>query len=498
MTKPRGRREGKTNDAPGVLLNYKAQGKVLTQFHSSKDFVRIIIGPLGSGKTFGAINDIFARCHRQTPDKRGVRRSHWCIARDSFPNLNAATIPDVRSIVDLINPDGWNMSPGAISWHHSYKRKGDGTTVEIKLIFRAFDGPQDVVKARGMQLTGVWVDELAEFNKANFDMLIGRVKRYPPKVEVPDAKFHVIGTSNACAKDHWLAELALNHYKPPGWWIGIQPGGVVHVGNSWQENPHAENMANLPDGYYQEQCGGKKDSWIRQNLANEFVVHSDGRPVHPDFNEQVHTAPVQATYGIPLHVGIDFGRTPAAAIMQRQANGQWYVLEEICTVNMGADRFGPILRQVLNERYASFNIEAITGDPAGSDMAQTRDETPFDLLRLSGIEAQPAHTNDPEVRYATLDQFLRQLIDGQPAIVVDPSCTTLIRGLGGEYQFRRIQVVGQERYTDKADKGPTSHIVEALHYGLMGAGESETLYEQTWSAELDGLDSYAPDHRYFE
>jgi len=32
----------------------------------------------------------------------------------------------------------------------------------------------------------------------------------------------------------------------------------------------------------------------------------------------------------------------------------------------------------------------------------------------------------------------------------------------------------------------------------MGAGESETLYEQTWSAELDGLDSYAPDHRYFE
>jgi hypothetical protein len=220
--------------------------------------------------------------------------------------------------------------------------------------------------------------------------------------------------------------------------------------------------------------------------------------VHPDFNEQVHTAPVQATYGIPLHVGIDFGRTPAAAIMQRQANGQWYVLEEICTVNMGADRFGPILRQVLNERYASFNVEAITGDPAGSDMAQTRDETPFDLLRLSGIEAQPAHTNDPEVRYATLDQFLRQLIDGQPAIVVDPSCTTLIRGLGGEYQFRRIQVVGQERYTDKADKGPTSHIVEALHYGLMGAGESETLYEQTWSAELDGLDSYAPDHRYFE
>jgi hypothetical protein len=220
--------------------------------------------------------------------------------------------------------------------------------------------------------------------------------------------------------------------------------------------------------------------------------------VHPDFNEQIHVAPVMGTYGIPLHIGIDFGRTPAAVIMQRQSNGQWYVLQELCTTNMGADRFGVLLRKILNEDYASFVIQETTGDPAGSAMAQTRDETPFDLLRISGIDAVPAHTNDPEVRYATLDQLLRQLIDGQPAIIVDPSCHTLIRGLGGEYQFRRIQVAGQERFTDQPDKGATSHVVEALHYGLMGAGESETLYEQSWDYGMEGVDSFAPDSRYFE
>lgn len=478
------------------VIRYRPQGAVVNQFHKTRyqDLVRVLIGPLGSSKTFAAINEILAMCHEQTPDSRGIRRSRWCIARNSFPDLNAATIPDVRQVVDRLNPDGWNMQ-APISWRHEYDRD-DGTKVQIELMFRSFDGDQDVKKARGMQLTGAWVDELAEFHKANFDMLIGRVKRYPAKAEVPKARFGVLGTSNACARDHWLAEAALG-LKQPGWWIGVQPGGVFKVGNAWQENPQAENLANLPAGYYLDQCVNKKESWIRQNLANEFVVHSDGRPVHPDFNESLHVTPVTGVYGLPLYVGIDFGRTPAGVVLQRQRNGAWYVLDELVTENMGADRFGRLLRNLLNEKYSGFEVEEITGDPAGSQMAQTRDETPFMLLEANGIEALPASTNDFEERVAALDNQLTRLVEGQPALLVDPSCTTLIRGLAGEYQFRRLQVVGREEFRDKPDKGPTSHVCEALHYALLGAGEGTALFDTGWDLEYGEVDSWAqPDHIY--
>jgi hypothetical protein len=490
--------DSRPGDTPKKVIRYKPKGPVMHRFHTSryKALVRGVVGPLGSSKTFGAINEILMMCHEQTPDKDNVRRSRWCIARNSFPDLNAATIPDVRSIVDRLNPDGWHMQ-APISWRHRYPRS-DGTEVEIELMFRSFDGPQDVKKARGMQLTGAWVDEAGEFNKENLDMLIGRVKRYPAKAEVPEAKFGVLLTSNAVARDHWMAKACLGETEQTGWWWGIQPGGVTKVGNRWVENPHAENIRNLPKNYYLDQCVNKRESWIRQNLANEFVVHSDGRPVHPDFSESLHVAPVQPSYSTPLYVGIDFGRTPAAVVLQRQGDGGWYVLKELVTENMGADKFGKLLRTMLNEEFNGFRIEQITGDPAGSQMAQTRDETPFDLLSINGIDALPAHSNDFEERTATLDQLLTRLVNGRPAFLVDPSCTTLIRGLAGEYQFRRLQVVGREAYQDKPDKGPTSHICEALHYGLMGAGETESLFETSWDSMFDEMESFAPPDRYYE
>lgn len=485
----------RSRDDPAALLYYEAQGPVLHEFHRSVAFIKGVIGPLGSGKTFGAINEILHCIHNQVPDRHNVRRSRWCVSRNSFPDLNSATIPDFRSIVDHL-PFGKFTMGSPPKWEATYSRS-DGTKVSAEVLFRSFDGPQDIKKIKGMQLTGAWVDELGEFNKQNFDHLVGRVTRFPPKVQVPNAEFGVLFTSNAVARDHWLAELALGT-RPHNWWVGLQPPGVLRVGNTWVENPDAENRNNLAKDYYFNQIASKKESWVRQNLANEFVFHGDGQPIHPDFNEHLHTDDLVALHGIPLHLGMDWGRTPACVIMQCQPNGQWFVLEEICLKNAGADKLGTTVKRALNARYAGFTIMEATGDPAGTAMSQSQDETPFDLFELkSELQAVPAHTNDPEVRYATLDNQLTTLIEGQPAIVVDRSCTTLIAGLAGEYNFKRIQVTGEERYHNEPNKGGTSHICEALHYCLMGAGESDILFNHGMESIMDELaDVSIPDSIY--
>lgn len=482
----RSRAKGTSKDSPGTVLKYRAQGPTLQRFHEGRDdpelLVRAIIGPLGSGKTQAVINECLMLAHNQ-PAVNGVRRSRGCVVRNTFPDLYASTIPDWRAITDQL-PFGTFTNGSPPTWRAKYRR-ADGTTVEVEVMFRSFDTPKDVKKARGMQLTWLWINEAAEMEKANVDILLGRVKRYPPRSQAPDAKYAVVMDMNAPAADHWMAELALRT-KMRSWRFYIQPAGVIKRGNTWHPNPSAENVHNLAPSYYTDQCEGKKDSWIRKNLANEFVHHSDGRPIHPDFSEVTHVADLEATPGLPLHIGIDFGRTPAALIAQRQVNGQWYFLMELVTVNTSASKFGKLLKSTLNEEFPGFDIHSITGDPSGDTMAQTRDETPFDMLYEEDIEAFPAYTNDPLIRYEALDSLLTTLIEGQPAVLVDrEKCPVLIRGLAGEYEFKRIQVAGSERYHDQPDKGPTSHICEAAHYMLLGAGEGgETAFTQHDDADI--------------
>lgn len=493
---PRKSHQRIAKDTPATRLEYRAQGPTLKRFHRSDAFVQSIIGPLGSGKTQAVINKLILLMHNQPPMKDGVRRSRGCVARNTFPDLNSSTIPDWRALADRIPGSTFTMGSPP-TWKARYERL-DGTWVEAEVLFRSFDTPADQRKARGMQLTWLWCNEGAELNKSNVDLLISRVGRYPPKKQQPDAVNAVIMDSNAPDRDHWMAKLALDN-KPESWEFFIQPPAVLRRGGAWVTNKRAENLHNLKGGYYDRLTHGKAESWIRKNLANEFVFHSDGRPVHPDFNESYHVAPggLTPTPGVPLYVGVDFGRTPAAVVMQRQVNGQWYVLDELVTFNTNALDFGHQLRRLLNERYNGYEVEC-TGDPAGDDMAQTRDETPMDMLAAAGVECYPAPTNDFQERTTCLDELLTSIIDGQPAFYVAHHCRTLVKGLAGAYQFRRIQVAGDDRFHDKPQKDDTSHVCEAAHYGLLGAGEGESLFTNAWASIVDERESWAPDARYFE
>lgn len=487
-----------------VQIDYAPQGATLKDFHKVREDYhhRILIGPLGSGKTQACIAECLQMIDEQEPrpettkDPYGnlvqmpVRRSRGVIARNTYTDLQNTTIKDWREWTDEL-PVGKFVDGNAgksPTWNCEYF-KGDGTKVIAEVVFLAFDVEKDIRKARGIQATWVWCNEIKEMARAIVNMLFGRTGRYPAR-----SRQMMIGDSNAPDRDHWLGQLALK-VKPEGWWFGIQPAGVIQVAGKWKPNPAAENIDNLPKNYYYNQVAGARESYIRSNLANEFVFFSDGRPVHRSFNERLHTADLEPTPGIPIVVGVDFGRTPAAAIMQPQENGQWYVLKEVVTVNTNALDFGRSLKRVLNEFYNGYMV-SIWGDPAGDQMAQTRDETPFDMLALAGLEAYPCHTNDFEERITALDEKLERLVDGQPAILVDAECTMLIKGLAGGYKYKRIQVSGDDRYQDKPDKTMESHVCEALHYGLLGAGEGVTMFDQ--EEIYEGVDEWHPTHARFE
>lgn len=477
-----------------AVLRYAPQGMVLRDFHQSNHFVRCLIGPLGSGKTQACIVEVFNKIHKQKPDDNGIRRSRWVVVRNTYVDLQSTTIKDWREVTGPLEVG--RFVNGSNPTHYLDYQRADGTRVIAEVLFLAFDRPDDVRKIRGIQATGVWANEVKELNKEVIDMLLARVGRYPSRAQLGNYYYGMVADSNAPSADHWLGNLALD-VKPDEWSFHIQPGAVQKIDGAWRQNQQAENLNNLPEGYYMRQISAHSEDWIRANLANEFILVIDGRPVHPDFSQTQHVSDHELlpTPGRDLTIGIDFGRTPAAVIMQQQNDGRWFVLQELVTTNMGALRFGEILRQILNESYPNFNVDSF-GDPAGSQMAQTDDQTPFMMLERSGIYAWPAPTNEFEQRTTALDVNLRRMIEGNPAILIDPRCKTLIRGLAGAYQFKRVRTNDGDRFHDKPVKDSTSHVVESMHYGLLGAGEGAELFNSGWIEEYDSVendfDGWAP------
>jgi hypothetical protein len=444
---------------------------VLNAFFACREPISIIRGPLGSGKTYCLVMRLLRQMCEQKPNAKGVRPSRWLAIRNSYPELMSTTAKDFGSVFEGL---GHMRISGYEPPTFTAKFKiQDGTTIHSEIIFQALDREDSVHKLRGYQLTGIWLSETKELHRSIVDMADLRHGRYPTVVDggVACTWHGMLGDTNAPDEDHWLFKLA-EIERPPGWTFFHQPGGVLRQGDRWVPNPKAENLANLPHDYYLRGSAGKSDDWIKVNLANEYGFTIDGTPVHPEYVDSVHCAkePIEPDPRYPLILGLDFGRTPAAAICQKWAMDRWVCVDEVLTEDMSAALFAPALKLYLDQHYPKFEILG-WGDPAGDHAGQTTETTPLQILRAHGIPCRAAPTNKALLRRAALANPLTRLcMDGKHAFQLSPKCVKLRKALMGGWSYRRLKTT-DGRISDEPDKGPLSHIGEALEYALAGGGE---------------------------
>lgn len=444
----------------------KAQGPVLAEYSKDRSSVSVIIGPLGSGKTFQTCHKIFDLICEQKPNAQNVRLSRWYAIRNTYPDLMTTTAKDWLELFgELGRFTKGGMEPPT---HHIKFKLPDGTTVKSELIFLALDREDAVKKLRGAQATGFWLNEVKELHKSIVDMADLRHGRYPSAVDGGPSWHGMLADSNAPDEDHWLYKIA-EEERPEGWSFFKQPGGVKKAGVTdmgkvkWVPNPEAENLNNLPPDYYTRGVQGKKDDWVSVNLANEYGFVTDGKPVFPEYSDNAHCREFDFVEGVPIYRGWDFG-VPACVLAQLTPKGRLVVRTEFTShQTMGIDRFSD---DVLNECAVLKNTgyEFIdVGDPAGNARAPTDEKTCFNILRDKGINIHPG-TQDPTSRQEAVRYFLSRMIEGLPAFLLHPECKIMRKGFQGGYCLRRIQTAG-ERFTDKPDKhNPYSHIQDALQY----------------------------------
>lgn len=460
-----------------IEIRIKPPGKVLTDFYLDDNQNVFIMGPLGSGKTFTSCQKILKKMVTQSPNEDGVRPSRWIAVRNTYPDLETTTINDWLELWG----DLGKFTNGSPPTHDLNFDLDDGTTVIAQMVFLALDRPDSIKKLRGTQVTGFWLNETKELPKAVIDMADLRHGRYPTLAAggVKCDWHGMIGDTNAPDEDHWYYTLA-EETETPGWSFHKQPGGLLVSGDTYIDNPAAENVRNLPKDYYLRGMVGKATNWIKVNLCNNYGFVSDGKPIYPEYQDSIHCLDAHPDFpvgrGTTVYMGVDYGLTPAAVFAVRRSTGQWVFLSEVVTEDMGAVQFAELVNVHINEHYPNSKIAGFD-DPAGSDRSQADStQTPNKMMRAAGIPVTPTPTNDPVLRREAVAKSMTTLVmGGQPALVLSPRCKMLRKALAGGYRYRRLQVAGEERYTDVPDKGRYSHVADAQQYLMLGAGEGRAL-----------------------
>lgn len=475
------------------MKTFEPAGDILDQFMSCRSPVKVIQGPIGSGKSLACVMTIWMKALEQVKQPDGKRRCRAHVFRETYSKLEDTTL---KTWLEWFPEKEFGKFYWSKPMFHEI-RIGD---IELDVHFVALEDEQAVSYFRSLETTICWFNELQYMPRPLFDEAVTRVGRYPRAIDGGAIRPQVIADMNAPDETHWVPimrgevatpdwftdEQRRAHKKPETWNFFVQPAGLNEVKDGegqvsrYEPNPQAENLQYLPAGYYLNAVQGKTKSWIDANVMNRVSPRREGKPVVPDFNRAVHVAKkaLEPIPGIPILVGCDFGRRPAA-IFGQHVRGTWYVLHELVCREMGADRFAPLLRNELAQRFTGWPFK-IWGDPSGDFKGQNDNTTPFQIFRAQKLPIQPAPNILFTVRLQSIEAVLTRMGEGKACLVVSPSCSTLIAALDGGWHYRRMKTAG-EHYTDMPEKDEYSDPADAFGYLLLGGGEGQVLL--TGSAE---------------
>jgi phage terminase large subunit len=457
------------------------------EFASDNTFVQLIIGPYGSGKSTMCIHKIVEQTCKMPRWHNNRRRAKWLIIRNTSGELQSTTLQTWLTWFGELGAIKKRQKP-LLTYEHTFN-DGHGI-IELELVFIALDRDEDIRKLKSIEATGAYINELSEVPQAVLHHLIGRVNgRYPSQAFCSQKYWSgIICDTNPPDEDHWIyKDFELN--PTPSYKIFHQPSGIVinkdgsfvkdEEGN-YIANTQCDNYENLSPDYYVKLGEKRSEGFVKVYCAGKYGIVESGKRVYPEYNDDIHSVQkLTAIQGLPIHLGWDFGLTPACIVFQITPRGHVLVLKEYLAEDMGIRTFAQnVILPSLPNDFVYNKIGASEADPAGlaSDGIVEELSCIGELISL-GIPTSAAHTNDPSVRISSVRYFLNTMIDGKPAFQLNrEGCPVLRKGFVNGYHFKRLSISGDERFQDKPNKNRFSHPHDALQYGLMKFA-SDTILE---------------------
>lgn len=465
-------------------------GPISDEFLLSRAFLKVIIGPVGSAKTMTALRALRRVGMRQggRRDVNGVlrRKARVGVIRETYPNIEKNTLPSWFRI----HPE----TDGHFTWKAPFTHKltlilgqdeyGQPNDVcDFEIEFRAI-GDRSVEEAcRGWEVVAVMIDEADLQPPDLLAFLSGRVGRSSDLDPALVVDQQIILSLNAPYMDNWIYGLAIERNlgemldpsllealgDRPLMEVFIQPGG---------RSPGAENLHNLPKGYYAIQAALNKHrpDYVARMIDNKFVPMQHGQPVNPQFDYARHVRPLEFDPRRMLVVGFDQGLFASAVAGQRTVEGHLRSLREAVSFleagktlrKIGPTAFGQMVRAMMAEHFPDVEPERVRfiGDPAAW-RAKDNEDHDRDWVRAFekalGHPARKAKTNKLSLRHEAVWKAHAE----HDGYAVDPACKHLIRGHLGGYRYRDAEMGANKSETrghlEVADTIYT-HVCDAEQY----------------------------------
>ena len=459
-------------------------------FYHDNSEAACIMGPIGSGKTHASCLRVARHADEQWPGPDGVARTRMVLVRNTKPQLFTNT----KATWDGLFPvNGKTIRFVSTQQMYTWRyRHAAGHVVHAEILLRALDDPDDVANLLGLEVTGFYFNELRELEPDVIAQASTRAGRYPNAAAGGCKWRGWFSDSNPWAMTSRFHEWFVADPRP-GFAFFKQPGGM---------DPAAENLENLEQTldtlklpveerraigrtYYERALLGYNKYDADTMVHCRYGVSRSGKPVYASFDDNVHTKLFELVRYkdksgkpyTPVWVGYDnTGRHPAAVIAQRvEENGktQWRCRYEFIGDGIGMRAHAHALRMFLADKVPDARIVRITCDPAGAAKgADDLDMRGVIQHEFPGVMVVNARTNEIETRIAAVENVLTR----QDAFVLHPDCRILRTACLTKYQYRKLKLSGEERFTETPDKiSPFADAADALQYLLLGGGEGRVL-----------------------
>lgn len=411
------------------------------QYAFSDAKLKAYMGPAGSGKTVVGCADIMLKALLMPGTK-------WFVARRDYNDLMDTTLRTMTNILNRL-PEGTLLDRQKSApqkwWIRPIVHGANGQMTAPSEI--TFMGLSDAVG--GYEFTGGFVDEADEVEKNHFFQMVGRL-RCKPTPDFPAENFSIGCAFNPPSINHWLYT-ACTGLNAAG---NVVPDGKVM--DIFRPQPN-ENQRNLPPNYY-EQMGASMPEELRQRYVDGAWGNTyPGEPVIRQFKRSVHVKKDLQFNGGTLFRFWDFGyNRPAILFAQVAMDGRVQVLSTFLGHHIEGSKFIETVHAQTAQRFPNAEKFVDYGDPA---VAQHKDTgSMLALLNNAGVLMRYQRTPF-DISMNIIRKRFETLIEGEPAIVIDESCRSLIDGLAGGYCLK------EDGVTPRKD-GFFDHEVDALRYGI--------------------------------
>jgi len=514
-----------------TTINYIAS-TTGAKFHACDKVVRGFLGPVGNGKSVTCINEMHRLAVLQEPNSEGIRKTKWAIVRNTYDMLETTTLqtfvqwipPDVCGVT--LKPMRGNMAypladgtrveakfiflaldrPDDVKKLLSLEVTGVFMNESRELPYAVVKGARERIGRYPSEIDGyqdVYKQGKLTYKAPREYDADGNVSLNADGTEKtkPCTRKALLMDTNPPEDDHWWYQLAedghLRTNNSPeakraikeifGFFRGPSP--FIKNGDEYINNPKAENIKFLPGGYkyYRDMLAGNTDDHINVMVMGNYGTIKDGKPVYPQYNDRLHCPekPLGVIEDLPIGLGWDGGLTPSCIIGQQTKRGQLRVIAELVSEDMGVRQFArDIVKPFLQRNFYGIDVAFSYIDPAGKGRGEAEAKSAMGILNDDyiddnedgdiiqslnlGFETESAPTNDPTKRIDAVNSYIIKLVDGEPGYLVSRKCPMIRKGKIGGYQYKRMQVSGEDKFKDKPDKNKYSHPADAEQYMALG------------------------------